>query len=105
MKQLLAVIVIVCVMVFSGCYDQREAESFNKASFASPQYVGEINGQRLYRIEIARAGYDERMNHFVYFFDTNSVVTLNRREQHGKVALQKVEVFLNGNPILITNVP
>lgn len=102
MKQIF--IGILLIGLLSGCYNQQQVDEFNQRSFNSPKFIGNINGQALYRIEVARVGQDSSRNHFVYFFSTNPVVTVNG-STGGKHSYQKVEVFLNGNPILVTNIP
>ena len=45
MKKLL----FLCLLAFSGCITTAtDAKNANEASFKSPQFVGEVNGQKIY---------------------------------------------------------
>lgn len=82
-----------------GCYSKEEAEMFTGNSFSHPETVGEIDGQLLYRVQIAREGHEESENHFVYFFKSNPVVTVNTLEPHGKTHILRVVVMVNGHSV------
>lgn len=91
-------------LALAGCgYSHDEAVKFNKSSFSNPEYVGEIQGHKLYRIEIAREGQETIRNHWVYFFDDKSEVTVNMGEHQGKAIVNQVQVLVNGKPIFTTN--
>ena len=97
---ILAVGSFLCALALCGC-DTRTIPEFNQDSLKHPVCVGEINGQRLFYIRVKAD--DGNRIHYVYYFDSNSVVTLNRDETVGKTTYNRVEVFLNGKPILSTN--
>jgi hypothetical protein len=97
---------VLAIGLLAGCgYDNQEAAAFNTNSFNNPKLIGVINGQSLYCVEVARVGHDKYRRHSVYFFKTNPVVTVNRPIQVGKTSVNTVEVFLNGMPMLKTNIP
>ena len=87
-------------LLLCGC-DTRPSAEFNEASLKHPVYVGEVNGQRLFyvRVKVESACHI----HYVYYLDSNPVVTINRDESAGKTTVNRVEVLVNGRSVLITN--
>lgn len=100
---MLAVVMICCL---TGCtYDIREAQNYNSNSFNNPIYIGKINGQKLFCIKIAHKDMFQSANyeHYVYFFENNPVISVNHQIPEGDDTRTMIEVFLNGKPILSTN--
>jgi hypothetical protein len=107
MKTKLFLSLIASITLTSCGYNYQEAKEHNDSSFSNPEFVGMVEGQSLYRIEVARVGVEANHNHFVYFFKskTNSVVTVNHEVPIPKSTMNVVEVFLNGMKVSSNNVP
>jgi hypothetical protein len=101
----LGLLFLVTTLLVASCgYSPEEAKQFNQSSFSHPEYVGEVQGHKLYRIEIARQGEEKIRNHWVYYFDTNPTVTINMGEHQGKAIVNQVQILVNGKPIFTTNI-
>lgn len=101
MKKYLSILSL--AVLLTGCYSRQGADELNAQSFTNPVFVGEIKGQKLYRMKLAFEGLSNGHEHYVYFFDNNPVVSINHDVPEGKTTANMVEVFLNGKPIFSTN--
>ena len=77
MKRLL----LLCLLAFSGCITATDAKNANEASFKSPQFVGEVNGQKIYHCDVWVKRGDSYTRQDIYF--VGNVVTVNDPEPKG----------------------
>jgi hypothetical protein len=97
MKNIVAIIALSLCLV--GCtFSEQESKNLTQSNLDNPEVIGQLNGHTLYRVEIVRPG--NKPNHWVYFFDTNPTVTVNRTETQGKSTVNKVEVMINGKKFI-----
>lgn len=84
---------LIITFSFTGCTSNKEAREETESNLQNPEVVGKVKGQILYRAEIINA---VDHNHWVYWFDSNPVVTVNREVPNGKGSQNITEVILDG---------
>lgn len=88
MKKLL----FLCLLAFSGCITTAtDAKNANEASFKSPQFVGEVNGQKIYHCEAWVKSGDSYQRQHIYF--VGDVVTVNDPQPKRS---DEITVMING---------
>jgi len=71
MKKLL----FLCLLAFAGCVtNATDAKNANDASFKSPEYVGEVQGKKIYHCEVwVKSGDSYQRQHIYFVGDTITV--------------------------------
>ena len=86
-------LVALAALFLVGCESRQTAWQKTQANAQNPEFVCEVRGQKLYRIEIENPN---AHNHWIYFFDSNPVVTINHDVQIGNLTVNEVEVIIGG---------
>lgn len=86
---------------FCGCDSQKELDIKSKHSMENPEYVGDIQNQKLFRVWIYKYA---NHPHAVYFLNINSVVTVNTEVSSGGKNGKRSEivVIIDGKQFIAT---
>ena len=92
MKKLL----LLCLSALTGCLPTAtDAKNSNEASFKSPEYVGEVQGKKIYHcVVLVKFGDGYRTQH-IYF--VGNTITVNDPVSRGS---DEVSVIIDGVPYL-----
>lgn len=78
-------------ILFAGCMTATDAKNANEASFKSPEYVGEIQGKKIYHcVTWVKSGDSYTRQHIYFVGDT---MTINDPMPKGK---NEVSVMIDG---------
>lgn len=92
MKRLL----LLCLLAFSGCVTTAtDAKNANDASFKSPEYVGEVQGKKIYHCEVWVKSGDSYQRQHIYF--VGDTITINDPVPKSR---DHVTVMIDGVPYL-----
>ena len=89
MKKSIFFALLASLVGVSGCKSKEEIKAINDFSSKNPEFVAKTAKGDLFRITLL---YEQGHEHYVYFFETNSTVSVNWPERAGKTYINRVIV-------------
>ena len=88
-------LLLLCLLLCVGCITATDAKNANDSSFKSPEYVGEVQGKKIYHCEVwVKSGDGYQRQHIYFVGDT---ITINDPMPKGR---DEVSVMIDGVPYL-----
>ena len=102
MKYLKYLFLISILSLFPACSDQSIDTNKTSRNIQSPEFVGIVNNQKLYRITIEIKG---SFNQYVYYFqdstNNSNILSVNTKIQQGKTQSEVSYAIINNKKYLL----
>lgn len=106
MKYLKSLFLVSILSLLPACTDNQVNTERTAKNIQSPEFVGIINNQKLYRITISvERGFDQYIYYFKDSIDNSNVLSVNTTVQHGKTSSELSYAIINNKKYLLVEQP